>query len=199
MGTPIRWMAARNLPTLSVAASSNSAPGKSLRRSAQSSLPLATAARRSSSVASGGSVRSRNRERSHPTASARRLAARQQSSPSSNRSVDRLTSTKQRLTRNSNQCRWLHGSGAALGSRRDMEGGKRSGGDGRAGDIRSLPWTGDEGGGKVRAGGNGARGRRGGLGRVCLCGPHYLPSVNLRSPGSAYSRVAEPGRRATRG
>lgn len=41
--------------------------------------------------------------------------------------------------------------------------------------------------------GRGARevrsgGRSGGLGRAA----HYLPSVNLRSPGSAYFRVAEP-------
>ena len=65
----------------------------------------------------------------------------------------------------------------------------------------------DEGGEQVRSGGNGARGRRGGLGRVCLTAyaAHYLPSVNLRSPGSAYFRVSgggggeEPGRRATRG
>jgi len=54
----------------------------------------------------------------------------------------------------------------------------------------------DEGGGQVRSGGNGARGRRGGLGRVCLTAyaAHYLPSVNLRSPGSAYFRVAEAER-----
>lgn len=76
MGTPIRSTAARNLPTLSVEASSSRAPGQIFLRSAQSSLPPESAACRSLSEASDGVGRgtSGNTPRSHPTASARRLA-----------------------------------------------------------------------------------------------------------------------------
>ena len=78
VGTPIRSTAARNLPTLSVEASSSRAPGQIFLSSAQSSLPPASAACRSLSEASDGVGRgtSGNTPRSHPTASARRLAAR---------------------------------------------------------------------------------------------------------------------------
>lgn len=160
LATPIRSTAARNLPTLSVEASSRRAPGQSLRSSAQSSLPVASAARRSSSVASGGggSGRSGNSASNHPTTSSRRLAApptksNQETQEIKKESVESNQETKGREKED------VHGSGEAAAAAAallllDMESEvKRSDGDGHVGDLSRGAFVSER--GEVRSGGKG--------------------------------------------